>query len=192
MCVKYNNMTLCFYFIGSGLGTCRPWLLAPVVASLEGLFSMLSTLSKAHLGYLHWVSAFLRWSTSLWRSSGLLHTVWALWVRVLITLNFAERWWWLSHCRYWSVWVDFSVHSHGQIPISLWVYNGVQEGDGTILLLGLLCKLDGRVNTVNAFRRSCLWSSFWMTNVSSTYLNQSLWGGVQYWELFAQSTPCIG
>ena len=26
-----------------------------------------------------------------------------LWERVLMTLNLAERLWWLSHCRYWSV-----------------------------------------------------------------------------------------
>ena len=36
-----------------------------------------------------------------------------------------------------------------QIPISLWFYNGVQEGDGAIFLIVLHCKLHGRVNTVN-------------------------------------------
>ena len=51
------------------------WLLSPWEGSLEGLLSLLSTLSKAYLGYLHWVSAFLRWIFSLWRRSGLLHTV---------------------------------------------------------------------------------------------------------------------
>ena len=39
-----------------------PCLLAPSGTYLEGLLSLLSTLSKAHLGYLHWVSAFLRWA----------------------------------------------------------------------------------------------------------------------------------
>ena len=43
----------------------------------------------------------------------------------------------------------FPVHSDGQIPITLWFNNGVQEGDGTILLIVLHCKLDGRVNAVN-------------------------------------------
>ena len=84
-----------------------PWLLALSEASLESLLSLLSTLSKAHLGYLHCVSAFLRWAFSLQRSSGLLQTVWALCERMWITLNLAERWWWLSHYRYWSVWVGF-------------------------------------------------------------------------------------
>ena len=39
-----------------------PWLLALSIASQEGLLSLFSTLSKAHLGYLHWVRAFLRCS----------------------------------------------------------------------------------------------------------------------------------
>ena len=67
-----------------------PWMLAPSLTSLGGLVSLLSTLSKAHLGYLQWVSAFLRYSISFWRRSGLLQRVLALWVRVLITLYFAE------------------------------------------------------------------------------------------------------
>ena len=84
-----------------------PRLLAPSMASVDDLLSLFSTLSKAHVGYLHWVSAFLRCSFSCLSNSGLLHTVLALWQRVLITLNLAERFWWLSHCRYWSVWVGF-------------------------------------------------------------------------------------
>ena len=42
---------------------------------------------------------------SLWMSSGSLQTVWALLVRVPMTLYLAERLWWLSHCKYWSVWM---------------------------------------------------------------------------------------
>ena len=93
-----------------------PWLLAPSGTSLEGLLSLLSTLSKAHLEYLYWVSAFLRWAFSLWRSSGLLQTVWALFEKVWITLNLAERWWWLSHCRYWSAWVGFLCTVIDKVP----------------------------------------------------------------------------
>ena len=43
----------------------------------------------------------------------------------------------------------FSLHSDRLSPISLWFYNGDQEGDGSILLIGLHCKLDGWFNTVN-------------------------------------------
>ena len=87
LCVRYNNMTLGFNFIGSELGTCGALAVSPI-SSLPGWLvkPFFSTLSKAHLGYLLWVSASLRWPFSLWRSSGLLHTVLALWVRVWITL----------------------------------------------------------------------------------------------------------
>ena len=42
----------------------------------------------------------------------------------------------------------FPVYSDGQRTISLWFDNSVQEGDGTILLVVLYCKPNGRVNTV--------------------------------------------
>ena len=96
-----------------------PSLLTPSMASLEDLLSLFSTLSKAHLGYLHWVRAFLRCSFSCLSNSGLLHTVLALWERVLITLNLAERLWWLSDCRYWSVWVGF-LRLHFSHPFRFW------------------------------------------------------------------------
>ena len=73
--VGYHNVTLGFNFFGSKLGTCGALVVSPSEASLEGLLSLLSILFKAHLLYLHWISAFLRWVFSLWRSSGLLHTV---------------------------------------------------------------------------------------------------------------------
>ena len=43
----------------------------------------------------------------------------------------------------------FPVRSDRQIPINLWFYNVVQEGDGTILLVVLHSKMYGRVNTIN-------------------------------------------
>ena len=42
----------------------------------------------------------------------------------------------------------FPVHSDGQCAIGLWFDNGVQEGDGPILLLVLHRKPYSRVNTV--------------------------------------------
>ena len=43
----------------------------------------------------------------------------------------------------------FPIYSNRQLTISLWFYNGIQEGDSTILLVVFYCKLYGRVNTVN-------------------------------------------
>ena len=46
----------------------------------------------------------------------------------------------------------FPVHSDGQCAISLRCDNGVQEGDGPILLVVLYCKPYGRVNTVDMLK----------------------------------------
>ena len=129
-----------------------PWLLSPSLTLLDGLVSLLFTLSKAHLGYLQLVSAFLRCSISFWRRSGLLQTVLALWVRVLITLYLAERWWWLSHCQYWSMCVGFLYTVMDNLPsVSGFTMVSRKGMAGTILLVVFHCKLYGWVNTVNAF-----------------------------------------
>ena len=67
--VGYYYMTLGFTFIGSRLGTCGAWLLAPSLTTLDDLVSLFSTLTKTHLGDLQLVSALLRFSISFWRSS---------------------------------------------------------------------------------------------------------------------------
>ena len=103
LCVRYDYVTLALNFSGGSMGTVSTLVVNPSMVSLEGLLSLFSTLSKAHLAYLHLVRAFLRCSFSCLSNSELLHTVWALWERVLMTLNLAERLWWLSHCKYWSV-----------------------------------------------------------------------------------------
>ena len=48
----------------------------------------------------------------------------------------------------------FPVHSNGKTTIYPWLYNGVQEGDGTILLVVLHCRFNGRVNTVNVLEEA--------------------------------------
>ena len=48
----------------------------------------------------------------------------------------------------------FPVHSDGQCTISLWFHNGVQEGDGPILLIVLHHDIYGRVNTVNVLKEA--------------------------------------
>ena len=150
------------------------WLLAPSEASVEGLLSLLSTLSKAHLGYLHWVSAFLRWVFSLWRSSGLLHTVWVLWKSVWITLDLAESWWWLFHCRYWSVWVGFLCTVIDSFPSASGLKMVSKKGMASSSLLFSTVNWMAGSTLLMCCMKSCSWISFWMTNVSSTYLHQNL------------------
>ena len=48
----------------------------------------------------------------------------------------------------------FPVHSDGKCAISLRFDNGVQEGDGPILLVVLHCKLYSRVNTVDVLEEA--------------------------------------
>ena len=48
----------------------------------------------------------------------------------------------------------FPVHSNGQCAISLWFDDGVQEGDGHILLVVLHCKPYCRVNTVDVLKEA--------------------------------------
>ena len=154
-----------------------PWLLVPAMISLIDLLSLFSTLSKAHLGYLHLVRAFLRWSFSCWSNSGLLHTVLALWERVLMTLNLAERWWWLSHCRYWSVCVGFLYTVMDRLPSASGLTMVSKKGMDPSSLLSSTVNLMAGSTLLMHCRKPCLLTSLMMTKVSYTNLCQNL-GGV--------------
>ena len=135
-----------------GLATAVSWLLALLLPSLVSHENLLSTLSMAYLGYLQWLSAFLWWFISFWRSSGLLHTVLALWVRVLITLYLADKWWWLSHWKYWLVWLSFLY----TVRDNVWSGSGlamVSKAGMAPFLLVLHCKPYGWVDTINVFQK---------------------------------------
>ena len=149
----------------------------PSVACLVDLLSLFSILSKAHLGYLHLVRAFLRWSFSCWSNSGLLHTVEALWERVWITLNLAERWWWLSHCKYWSVWVGFLYTVMESVPSASGLTMVSKKGMDPSSLFSSPVNFMAGSTLFMCWRKPCLLTSLWMTKVSSTYLHQNL-GGV--------------
>ena len=81
------------------------WLFLTLLVSWLFLIN-LSILSKAPLGCLHLVRASLRCCSSWLRSSVLVQTVLALWVRVLMTLCLATRWWV-------AVPLEVLVHVHG-------------------------------------------------------------------------------
>ena len=81
------------------------WLLLSVLLSQLPFIILFCILLMAHLGYLHLPRASLRCPNSSFRSSGEVHTTLTLWVHVPMTLYLADRLWWLSHCKYWSVWV---------------------------------------------------------------------------------------
>ena len=82
-----------------------PTWLVPLSSQLP-FITLFCTLFMANLGYLHLTRASLRWCTTPHlKSPSVVHTVLALWVSVPMTLYLTERLWWLSHCKYWSVWV---------------------------------------------------------------------------------------
>ena len=86
----------------------------------------------------------------------------------------------------------FLVHSDVQCAISLWFNNGVQEGDGPILLVVLHCELYGRVNTVNVLKE-VLFFDLLVDDKGVIHIpapEPRGWG--QYLELFVPSTPCRG
>ena len=169
-----------------------PWLLASSETLLEGLLSLFSTLTKAHLGYLHWVSALLRWAFLFGEKLRIATYCLGPIGKGVDNTKLGWEVWWLSHCRYWSVWVGFlyivmdrfpsvsgftTLPKKGMTPSSL-LFSTVNWMTGSTLLI--------------CCRKSFLWIFFWMTNVSSTYLHQSLGVGEQYWEPFVQSIPYIG
>ena len=147
------------------------WCRLLLLESAQLLFkSLLCTLLMAPWGFLHLTKAFLRCCSSLWRSSGPVHTVFALWVSVPMTIYLADRLWWLSHCKYWSVCVglwytvmerelsacgDIKVSRKGVAPFP-WVPSTVNLIAGFILLIWS--------------KNACLWACCWMTHVSSTNL----------------------
>ena len=139
--------------------------------------TLLCTLLMAQKGYLHLTKAFLRCWSSLRRSSGSVQTVLVLWVSVPMTLYFADRLWWLSHCKYWSVGVSLwytvmeselsangvtKVSRNGIAPFP-WVPSTVNLIAGSMLLIW--------------FRNASLWACCWMTYVSSTNLYHT-WEGL--------------
>ena len=127
-------------------------------------------------GYLHFARASLRCDNSFWSSSGLVETVLALCVSVPMTLYLADKLWWLSHCKYWSVWVglQYTVNekelsasgvtkvSRKGIPPFPWEPSTVNLIAGSMLLI--------------YSRKTCLSILCWMTHVSSTNLYQYLGG----------------
>ena len=150
------------------------WLLALLFPSLVSCDNLPSTLYMAHLGYLQLLIAFLRWSISLWRSSSLLHTVFALWERILITLYLANQWWWLSHCRYWSVWESFLYTVIDNVLSVSGLARVSKKGMAPSCLVSSTVNFMAGSTLLMCSRKFCLFSSFWITKVSCTYCSHSL------------------
>ena len=152
------------------------WVLLLPLSSQLPFITLFCTLFITHLEYLYLNKASLRCCNPSLRSSGVVEIVLALWVSVPMTLYLAERLWWLSHCKYWSVWVGLQytfmlrelsasgltkVSRKGIGPFS-WLPSTVNFILGSILFIWS--------------RKSSLWACCWMTQVSSTNLYHNLGG----------------
>ena len=158
-----------------GLVPVVPWLSASLLSSLAHLVSFLSTLSMAHLGYLQWDDPFL-----CGRTSGLLQTVFALWVNVWITCYFADRWWWLSHGRYCSVWVGFLYTVIDRLPSLSGLTMVSKNGMAPSSLLSPTVNFMTRTILLMCSRKFCLFSSLgWHLYHTHTYAT-FYGGGWQY------------
>ena len=110
-------------------------LLLLMLSSQLWLMYLFWALLMAQLGYLHLTNASVRCCNVFWKNSGPVQTVLAKWVSVPMTLYLADRLWWLSHCKYWSVCVELAVHSYGKGIICLRCNKGIKEGNGPISLI---------------------------------------------------------
>ena len=168
------------------------WVLLLPFPSQLLFVNLFCILLMVHLGYLHLTKASLRCCNSTLRSSGVVDTGLALWVSVPMTLYLAERLWWLSHCKYWSVWVGFwytvilkELSSSGLTKKSR---NGITP----------FSWLPSTVNFIAGSKlfmwssNNHLWTCFWMAKVLSTNLNQNLWGHKQTSGLPFQNAPGTG
>ena len=101
--VRYDCVTLTLNFSGGSRGTVSILVINPINDLTGGLVEPFLHFVQSPLGILAFSESFPEMLFFLFEQLRMLHTIWALWERVLITLNLAERLCWLSHCKYWSV-----------------------------------------------------------------------------------------
>ena len=190
LCVGYDNVTLSFNFLGERLGRFGALVANPIIDLPGRPGEPFLHLVQSPFGIFAFVESLHEVVLSCWSNSGLLHTVEALWERVWITLNLAERWWWLSHCKYWSVCVDFLYTVMDSVPSASGLPMVSKKGMNPCSLLSSTVNFIAASTLLMCWRKPCLLISLWMTKVSSTNLHQNLGG--QYLELFVLSTPCRG
>ena len=135
-------------------------------------------LFKAHLWYLHDERAC--WMCSCSSSSCCLveHISFALWNNVLMTHYFAEMAWWLSHCKYWLVWVGFLYTDVDKVP-SAWGVTWVSR-KGKDPSPWVSSTVNWILSSIEfmCFKKSSLWDVLMTTKVSSTNLFHSVGGGL--------------
>ena len=134
------------------------------------LFILIFILFNAHLGYLHFISALVRWSSSSFNSCWSEQMVLALWWRVPTTLYLDDTGCRLSQWRYWSVCVGFLYTVVCSLPswsgfIRMSRKGKAPSGPGSSPVNWMFLSTEFR-----CCKNSSLWHFFMMTKVSSTNL----------------------
>ena len=161
----WYGTTMCKFLL---LGMFWPvWLLFRFVF-LIGFWLFSLTLLMAYVGYLHFLRAWHRWSSSFCNSCGSEHIVLALCYRVPATLYLEEMVWWLSHCKYRSVWVGFLNTDVLRLPSSFGVIKMSRNGMDPSSLTSLQVNLMFWWMELRYCRKLFLSSFLIMVNVSST------------------------
>ena len=146
------------------------WLLLFLFVLFVGFWLFSFAQLMANVGYLHFLQALYRWSSSFCNSCGLEHTVLALWYRVPATLYLDEMVWWLSHCKYRSVWVGFLNTDVLRLPSSSGVTKVSRNSMDPSSFTSSQVNLMFGWMELRCCRKLFLSSFLMIVNVSSTYL----------------------
>ena len=132
------------------------------------IFSFIPLIAQS--GYLHIDRALCICVCSSSSSCWLEHMCLALCNSELMMLYLFVMAWWLSHCRYWLVWVGFLYTVVARLP-SLWGVTKVSKKgiDPSALVVSAVNLMFGSSEFI-WWKNSSLCCSSWMTKVSSTYL----------------------
>ena len=118
LCVGYDYVTLTLNFFG-GSRTANSTLFVNPINGLTGItVESFLLLVQSPFGIFALGESFPKVLLFLFEQLRITAHSLALWERVLITLNLAERLWWLSHSRYCSVWVGFLYTVMDRLPSS--------------------------------------------------------------------------
>ena len=154
----------------SGLVGLVPLLLFLLVSSFVFFIWILF---RAQVGYLHFFKAEVRCCSSLFRCCGEEHMVLALCSKVPITLYFAGMLWWLSHCRYKSVWVGFLYTVVSNLPSFPGMMRMSKKGIEPSSLDSLQVNLMLLSMELRCCSRESLWAFLMIMKESSTNLFHS-------------------
>ena len=132
------------------------------------------TLLRSHEGYVHLSRTLCRCSSSFCKSWGLEQTALALWCRELTTLYLAGIVWWLSHCRYKAVLVDFLKTVVLRLPSGWGMTKMSRKSMESSILESSPVKCIHWSIKLICFRKLLLCADLMNTKVSSTYISTDL------------------